>query len=81
MITFKGHFDGKVIVPDEPVDLPKGSRIAFSLDGSEMDRPENPMTAEELAKSPFVGLWANRSDIRDSLEFASQLRERSNRRR
>jgi hypothetical protein len=24
MVTIKAHFDGKVIVPDEPVDLPVG---------------------------------------------------------
>ena len=29
--TFKGHFDGKVFVPDEPVDLPVGKKLAVSV--------------------------------------------------
>ncbi|SPF38497.1 conserved hypothetical protein [Candidatus Sulfopaludibacter sp. SbA4] len=31
-------------------------------------------TLGELADSEFCGMWANRSDIRDSAEFARQLR-------
>jgi hypothetical protein len=34
-------------------------------------------TLGELAKSEFCGIWADRSDIQDSTEFASQLRTES----
>ena len=27
MVAIRGHFDGKVIVPDEPVDLPRGQQL------------------------------------------------------
>jgi hypothetical protein len=27
MVAIKGHFDGKVIVPDEPVDLPRNQPL------------------------------------------------------
>ncbi|MGB7156929.1 MAG: hypothetical protein WBD40_02615 [Tepidisphaeraceae bacterium] len=27
MVAIKGHFDGKVIVPDEPLDLPANQRL------------------------------------------------------
>lgn len=29
--TFRGHFDGKVIVPDEPADLPVGTPLAVKV--------------------------------------------------
>ena len=32
MVAFKGHFDGKVIVPDEPVNLPAGQRLIVRLE-------------------------------------------------
>jgi len=31
MNPFKAKFDGKVIVPDEPLDLPKGTPVLVSL--------------------------------------------------
>jgi hypothetical protein len=31
MIALKGHYDGKVIVPDEPVDLPTGEPLIITL--------------------------------------------------
>ena len=34
------------------------------------------MTAGELAESELVGLWKDRTDITDSLEFARELRRR-----
>ncbi len=32
MVSFTAHSDGKVIVPDEPVDLPKGQRFRVTLE-------------------------------------------------
>lgn len=37
-------------------------------------------TAAELANSPLFGLWADRDDVDDSLEYARQLRARAERR-
>ncbi len=34
----------------------------------------NPMTGKDLLDSGVVGLWANRLDIEDSLEYARRLR-------
>jgi hypothetical protein len=31
MVAIKGHFDGKVIVPDEPVDLPPNQRLLIHV--------------------------------------------------
>lgn len=35
MIAIKAHFDGKVIVPDEPVQLPKGRPLVVHVDVSQ----------------------------------------------
>jgi hypothetical protein len=32
MVAIKGHFDGKVFVPEEPVDLPRGQRLILHLE-------------------------------------------------
>jgi len=32
MVAITGHFDGKVIVPDEPVDLPRGQRLLLHIE-------------------------------------------------
>jgi len=39
------------------------------------------ITGAELAESEIVGMWTDREDIRDSAEFARQLRERASRRK
>lgn len=32
MVTLNAHFDGKVIVPDEPTGLPAGTRLRVTLE-------------------------------------------------
>ena len=32
MVAITGHFDGKVIVPDEPVNLPRGQRLLVHIE-------------------------------------------------
>jgi hypothetical protein len=32
MVVIRGHFDGKVIVPDEPINLPDGQALIMHLD-------------------------------------------------
>ena len=32
MVAIKGHFDGKVIVPDEPVDLPRNQKLIIHVE-------------------------------------------------
>jgi hypothetical protein len=32
MVAVKAHFDGKVIVPDEPVDLPTGQPLVVQIE-------------------------------------------------
>jgi hypothetical protein len=32
MVAIRGHFDGKVIVPDEPVDFPRGQALIVHIE-------------------------------------------------
>jgi hypothetical protein len=34
MMAIRGHYDGKVIIPNEPVDLPRGTELVFHFDPS-----------------------------------------------
>ncbi len=43
--------------------------------------PKRRMTAKDLLESGLVGLWKDRDDIGDSVEFAHKLRERAQGRR
>ena len=82
-MTIRCHFNGKVIVPDEPIDLPINEPLAVTIENSAtfVDPPKGkPLTAKELANSRLVGIWANRKDIRNSTEFAQELRRRAGRR-
>ena len=38
MVSFIAHTDGKVIVPDEPVDLPEGQRFRVTIEPVPKDR-------------------------------------------
>jgi hypothetical protein len=84
-MTIKAHFDGKVLVPDEPVNLPEGTPLVLHVESpaqppQEQKAESRGMTAGELLQSGFVGLWKDREDIGDTLEFARKLRDRAQRR-
>lgn len=40
MVSIRAHYDGKVFVPDEPVDVPPNSRVRLLLvEDSSVERP------------------------------------------
>lgn len=41
MTTIRAHFDGRVFVPDEPVDLPQGRAVRFQFE----EETEHPLLA------------------------------------
>jgi hypothetical protein len=78
-MTIKAHFDGKVFIPDEPVDLPKDQPV--DLNFQPVPAPSRKMgTTRDLLESGLVGIWADRTDITDSLEYARELRRKAERR-
>lgn len=48
MVTLKAHFDGRVLVPEEPVDLPLHRTLQV--------RVEDAASEEPLAESPLAAL-------------------------
>lgn len=69
--------DGEVRIGGLP--YKKGDYVEVTL-LKEQPRAKRGMTAAELLASPLVGMWADRTDIRDSSEFAHELREKAQRR-
>jgi hypothetical protein len=47
----------------------------------ERAEPRREMNLGDLLKSDVVGMWADRTDIGDSVEYARELRKRVQRRR
>lgn len=82
MESIRCHYDGKVLVPDGPVNVPVNQPLVVDVreETGIVDPPNGkPMTVGELRKSGFVGAWAHRKDIKDSVKYARQLRERAQR--
>jgi hypothetical protein len=75
MTAIKAHFDGKAIVPDEPVDLPMDTPLFVFVES------KRPMTGKDVLESGLIGLWKDRTDIGDPGEYARQLREQAQNRR
>ncbi|MEA2735281.1 MAG: hypothetical protein QOE14_1732 [Humisphaera sp.] len=78
-MTIKARFDGKVLVPEEPLDLSKDERVELDVRRAQTQEISG-MTAGELATGEWVGGWADRDDINDSTEFVRELRRRIDRR-
>ena len=58
MIAINAHFDGRVIVPDEPVDLPPNQALIVRIEAKNVDE----LPARESA---LAWLAANASDSSD----------------
>jgi hypothetical protein len=77
-MTIKCHFDGKVFVPDEAVNLPTNQPLLLRIDpGVVIVEPSGGGKGTVGDLLPFVGIWKNRTDIRDSTEFVQELRRRA----
>ncbi len=49
-IVIRAHFDGKVIVPDEPVDLPVNQPLEFDLRQAPKTLPWDPEKAKDALR-------------------------------
>lgn len=58
--TIRAHYDGRVIIPDEPVDLPVNEPLEFDLRPSPACLPWNPVESAEawewMKAHPICGL-------------------------
>ena len=79
-MTIKCHYDGKVFIPDEPVELSAGEPATVTIaDGaaSVFFTGGAGGTVADLLNSGFIGAWGDRQDIADGVEYARDLRRRA----
>ena len=56
MVAIKGHFDGKVFVPDEPVDLPRGQTLVWHVEvPAEATATKSKGQGLMVALTPYIG--------------------------
>ena len=65
MTVLRAHFDGKVFVPDEPVDLPTGS---VTLQVIELDMDIHPLTGLPVLRVPPGAKTISPEVVRQALE-------------
>jgi predicted DNA-binding antitoxin AbrB/MazE fold protein len=46
----KAHYDGRVLVPEQPVDLPVGRRLEIQVAAAPDERPQRPGLLKDLAE-------------------------------
>ncbi len=76
----------KLVIPTDrrlyislPEDVPPGPAEVVVIVAPETAR-ERGMTAGDLLRSPLFGLWRERTDIGESIEYARELRAKAERR-
>ncbi len=69
---------GKIINPIAVTDIEKAIINLYLIEDKREQQPPKPsngkMLVEALAKAGLIGMWKNRTDITNSLEFARKLR-------
>jgi hypothetical protein len=65
MMTIKAHFDGKVFVPDEPVNLPPNQRVVFHVEVVNADETSGSPAAQESAQPQSVLDWIAANPVND----------------
>lgn len=65
MTVLRAHFDGKVFVPDEPLDLRPGS---VTLQVVELDMDLHPLTNMPIVRVPPNAKTITDEDVRRALE-------------
>jgi len=76
----------KVVIPADrqlciavPKDIPPGPAEVVLIIAPQAPGEED-MTAGDLLRSPLCGIWKDRRDISDSVEFARSLRAKAEQR-
>ena len=74
--TLTATFDGKVLIPAEPIDLPRGTALRLRV---ELPQPAPP-SGGSLSELEACGIWADRTDLGDTTSAARSLRRSVERR-
>ncbi len=70
MVAFKGHFDGKVIVPDEPVNLRPNERLLIHVQPEAAPQAGAQSEQKPFSWSSMIGI-ANRGPRNPNPRFTS----------
>lgn len=76
MIPIRGHYDGRVFIPDGPVNLPADEDLMLHVQRLGKTRSQH-MTAKEVARSALVGIWRDMWPGQTSSDIARQLRDQA----
>jgi hypothetical protein len=69
MVAFKARFDGKVLIPDEPVDLPRGQSLTVRIEAPAPASGESPqMSALKWLADHSVDDPSLPEDLSDNLD-------------
>ena len=68
MVAFKARFDGKVLIPDEPVDLPRGQQLTVRIDASEPTEEKPSASALQWLAEHSVDDPSLPNDLSDNLD-------------
>jgi hypothetical protein len=74
-IIIRGHFDGKAIIPGQPVDLPHDRELEIEIRVLSPRRARG-RRGSKVTSMPFFGMWADREDMRDSAAWVRKERRR-----
>jgi len=77
-VKIRAHYDGKTIIPDEPVNIPTNEPLVVEV-SLKTERAAG-KAAESITSLPFFGMWADRDDMSDSIAWVTKERERWNER-
>ena len=79
-MLIRAHYDGKAIVPDADVDLPRDQALEVEvrvLSPEETSSQAAPAAAKaRISSLPFNGMWADREDMKDSVAWVRKERRR-----
>jgi len=67
--------DGEIHLSDLPVF--QGQQVDVVVSLSPLPEPKKTFTVRQLLDSGLIGVWENRTDIKDSLTYSRQLRDQS----
>jgi hypothetical protein len=85
-MIYRGKVKGGVVVLEPGVQLPDGTDVSVEpLEVRQVQAPAPPelspvRTGADLQGSDLIGIWADRTDIGDSREFARRLRKQASQR-
>lgn len=76
VIIEQGEINNGNIVLSKPISLPKGTKVRIQIELIDTN-DESIKTDEkhvEFRKMPFIGMWADREDMQDSVAWVRKLR-------